>query len=134
MKISNKQLINYLQFFQVQKKIVQTLNEGMYLSVGICRFIMAINFQSIEKKTTKNYLTLTNQEITLYCKGANLLDIAKSIYAARETVRRVASSLVKQKLLMHCKSQGYCVTSKFIKKHQSYLSKEITACKKFIKK
>ena len=134
MKISNKQLINYLQFFQVQKKIVQTLNGGMYLSVGICRFIMAINFQSIEKKITKNYLTLTDKEIALYCKGANLLDIAKSIYAARETVRRVANSLVKQKLLMRCKSKRYYVTSKFIKKHQSYLSKEITACKKFIKK
>jgi DNA-binding IclR family transcriptional regulator len=106
----------------------------MYLSVGICRFIMAINFQSIEKKTTKNYLTLMNQEITLYCKGANLLDITKSIYAPRETVRRVANSLVKQKLLMYSKHKGYCVTSKLIKKHQSYLSKEIAACKKFIKK
>ena len=134
MKISNKQLINYLQFFQVQKKIVQTLNAGMYLSVGISRFIMAVNFQSIEKKTTKNYLTLTDKEIALYCQGANLLDIAQSIYAARETVRRVANTLVKQKLLRSCNSKGYFVTRKFIKKHQSYLSKEITACKKFIKK
>ena len=134
MKLSNKEIVNYLNFFKIQKKIIQTLNEGIYLSVGISRFIMATNFQSIEKKTKKNYLTLKDNEIILYCKGANLLNVAKTIYAARETVRRVANGLIKQKLLMTIPGKGYFVTSKFIKKHQFYLGQEIKAFKKFNKK